>query len=210
MTDIQLKFWAQNEVQRHNYATEAQAASELQETRRHNVVTETETTRHNRVSEIQVDRQIVETQRHNRVTEDETTRHNLQQETLGFQSLNETRRHNRAYESETARHNRATESATSRQIAVSERQASASERQAAVAERNVSVSEDRAQYQNRKDLSSVGQNQASTQKTYKETSWIDRMNESNLSVNRSRVVGNYAGAFKDGTTAIKNVAGILK
>lgn len=105
MTDIQVKFWANNENVRHNQATEY-------ETNRHNVATENqaanelqETVRSHKMNELLTHQQNLETQRHNAATE-----------LLGIQTLGETIRHNKLNEGialfqaqETYRHNVATE-----------------------------------------------------------------------------------------------------
>lgn len=77
----------------------------LQESKRHNVVTETETNRHNVATEnIDLGR-LQETTRHNLATEGETNRHNVRTEgqtdvNLGLQqgTLSEVQRHNLASE----------------------------------------------------------------------------------------------------------------
>lgn len=78
----------------------------LQETGRHNRVTEAETERHNRRTEDIDLAKLSETTRHNMATEDisnrtlsETTRHNLAQESYNVNNLAETQRHNVATES---------------------------------------------------------------------------------------------------------------
>lgn len=123
MTQNQIAYWNMQEGRRHNVVTEG-------ETRRHNVVTEGETGRHNRATENIDISKLSETSRHNRVTEGqqaqvnrETARHNLATEYTNQYSASEGARHNRASEglgygnlAELQRHNLAAE-ATNQQNA---------------------------------------------------------------------------------------------
>lgn len=210
MTDIQLKFWAQNETQRHNYATEAQAASELNETRRHNIAGERETQRHNLRTELQTDSMLVENVRHNMATEHETTRHNEQMETIGFGNLNETRRHNMAGERETRRHNVISESNDRRRIAVAERANDISQQQADTARYNASTQSSRANAQNTKDYASASNIRSNTMKTDKEIDWMDTINRSTVNLNAAKTVNQYTGSIRNVTGAASDVARILK
>lgn len=137
MTEIQVKYWANQETQRHNEATEKQAAQELTETGRHNLATEStasrqvsENVRHNKVSEGQNLMSIKETSRHNLVTEsqgqqniNETVRHNKKSEQLTSKTIKETTRHNKATEKEATRHNSSTESLTAQSNKIAQQNA---------------------------------------------------------------------------------------
>lgn len=119
MTEIQVKYWANKESQRHNFATENQAAQELTESHRHNVTTEginqqqvSENVRHNKVGEAQNERSLNETKRHNIVGESqnlrnikETKRHNIAGEKLTARNIKEAVRHNKAGEALSAQSN---------------------------------------------------------------------------------------------------------
>lgn len=119
-TAIQVEYWKNQEIKRHNQAAESQAAKELAETARHNYRTEGQT-----------DVSQQEVARHNRTQESlgfgqlaETTRHNTVQESNDAQRNQEAIRHNKATESndaqrnlETIRHNKMTESLTGQQLA---------------------------------------------------------------------------------------------
>lgn len=76
MTDIQVRYWANQETGRHNLATEEQAQNELSETNRHNLVSEnvsrdtlTESKRHNVATESQAKATLKETTRSNKANE---------------------------------------------------------------------------------------------------------------------------------------------
>lgn len=91
MTDIQIKYRGLEETKRHNLVTEGQESSRIAETMRHNLVSEGETNRHNLATE-------QENVRHNKVGEDiamknyyETQRHNLVGESIE-KELNETKK----------------------------------------------------------------------------------------------------------------------
>lgn len=75
MTLIQNEYWKRKESERSNRANEDIKRSEIAETRRHNVSSETETSRHNVATE-------GETNRHNLATEGETNRSNLASEAI--------------------------------------------------------------------------------------------------------------------------------
>lgn len=119
-TTIQVEYWKNQEIKRHNQAAENQAAKELAETARHNYRTEGQTD----VSQHEISR-------HNRAQESigfgqlaETTRHNTVQEGNEAQRNQESIRHNMMMESndaqrnaETVRHNQMTESLSSEQLA---------------------------------------------------------------------------------------------
>lgn len=126
MTDIQVRYWANRETQRHNVATEKQAANELDETVRHNVRSEdinqqqvSENVRHNKVNEGQ-----------NLLSLKETKRHNLVGENQGQQNINEAVRHNKRTErteigklKEGVRHNKAGERLTAQSNAIAQQNA---------------------------------------------------------------------------------------
>lgn len=117
MTTNQINYWNLQENKRHNVVTEG-------ETNRHNVATETETNRHNLATEAvdlgklnesirhnQRTEQIsaatlAETNRHNVVSEGEANRHNVQTERLDSVDLNI----KQDQLGETQRHNQQTES----------------------------------------------------------------------------------------------------
>lgn len=119
MTDIQVRYWANRETQRHNVATENQAAQELTESQRHNMAAEninqqqvSENVRHNKVGEAQNQRSINETIRHNIVGESqnrlnlkENKRHNKAGEKLTARNIREASRHNKASEALSAQSN---------------------------------------------------------------------------------------------------------
>lgn len=119
-TAIQVEYWKNQEIKRHNQAAENQAAKELAETARHNFRTEGQT-----------DVSQQEIARHNRTQEGlgfgqlaETTRHNTVQESNDAQKNQETIRHNKMTESndaqrnlEAIRHNKMTEALSSDQLA---------------------------------------------------------------------------------------------
>lgn len=92
MTHNQIEYWNLQENKRHNLASES-------ETARHNVSTEGETNRHNLVTESTEIGKLGETIRHNVATEQESARHNRETENIGYGQLNETVRHNLASES---------------------------------------------------------------------------------------------------------------
>lgn len=105
MTTNQINYWNLQESRRHNVVSEG-------ETQRHNVVTETETNRHNVATEAIDISKLQETHRHNVVTEGqqdraldiqesgvrETQRHNQATENIDIGKLMETTRHNQAQE----------------------------------------------------------------------------------------------------------------
>lgn len=120
MTKNQIDYWNLQETKRHNSVTEGETGrhnlAAEGETSRHNVVTERETERSNRAREGIDLGKLNESVRHNKVTESETNRHNVATEGIDLGKLNETQRHNQASErisggqlSETVRHNIATE-----------------------------------------------------------------------------------------------------
>lgn len=91
MTDIQIRYHTLQETKRHNLVSEEQEGSRIAETGRHNLVTEHESNRHNLATER-------ENVRHNKVGEDiamknlfETQRHNLVGESIE-KELNETKK----------------------------------------------------------------------------------------------------------------------
>lgn len=126
MTDIQVRYWTNKESQRHNIATENQAANELNETVRHNLSSEninqqqvSENVRHNKVNEGQ-----------NLLSLQETKRHNLVGESQGQQNINEAVRHNKRTErteirklKENTRHNKAGERLTAQSNAIAQQNA---------------------------------------------------------------------------------------
>lgn len=91
MTDIQVKYWANQETKRSNLAQET-------ETKRHNLAYEGETKRHNVAQEQLGINTLGETIRHNKVTESETKRHNSEGERIAWSTLGETVRHNKQQE----------------------------------------------------------------------------------------------------------------
>ena len=117
MTHNQIEYWNLQETKRHNVVGET-------ETQRHNVAGETETNRHNVATEAVDIGRLNETVRHNTVTERESERHNRESENIGYGQLNESIRHNTVTEGiqrmdaqtradqlqETIRHNKAAES----------------------------------------------------------------------------------------------------
>lgn len=110
MLATQVSYWQIQETKRHNLATESQARRELIETKRHNLAGEDETRRHNFAWE-------AENQRHNIAAESENQRHNINAEDIERARLAENKRHNIASEgidwarvNESVRHNRADES----------------------------------------------------------------------------------------------------
>lgn len=125
MTHNQIEYWNLQESKRHNVVTEA-------ETGRHNVATENETQRHNVETEEFNISQLQETQRHNISTEAETNRHNIATEANESAKLSEMNRHNVATENlsaqdlsiradqlaETKRHNQASEQLQSQSNAI--------------------------------------------------------------------------------------------
>lgn len=116
MTRNQIEYWNLQETGRHNAVTE-------RETERHNRVGETETNRHNVMTENIDIGKLNESIRHNKQTESlgwanlsETNRHNVATEDLGWANLGETSRHNQTQEgidmsrwNEVKRHNQAQE-----------------------------------------------------------------------------------------------------
>lgn len=88
----------EDETKRSNLAGEALRRSEIEETSRHNLVTEKETERSNREREM-------ETKRSNLARELETSKHNRAQEGIGYANVNL----GFAQAAENAAHNRATE-----------------------------------------------------------------------------------------------------
>lgn len=94
MLPAQVSYWTLQENKRHNLVTEDLGFKNLNETIRHNTVSETETHRHN-----------VETEKLGWFNADESRRHNLATEQvaienvgLGYANLSESVRHNRASE----------------------------------------------------------------------------------------------------------------
>lgn len=93
MTSNQIAYWNLQESKRHNVMSE-------NETQRHNVVTENETGRHNWVTEQISISNLNESVRHNKATEYETNRHNVATEQLGSRTQTEVERHNRVTEAQ--------------------------------------------------------------------------------------------------------------
>lgn len=93
MTNNQVQYWALRESARHNQEVEAQGRASIQETVRHNLVSEDQQWTSLNISE----RNLVETMRHNLVAEDqqqqsinESVRHNKQSEAIGFGQIRAT------------------------------------------------------------------------------------------------------------------------
>lgn len=114
MTEIQVKYWANKEIERSNKARET-------ETHRANLAGERETYRHNVAGENVASATLGESIRHNKRTEEltasqvqEQRRSNLANEGIRLATVNETIRSNKAKEAETKRSNLAKESETHR------------------------------------------------------------------------------------------------
>lgn len=114
MTDIQVKYWANKELERSNKAREA-------ETNRANLASERENYRHNVATERVASDSLQESIRHNTRTEELTAtqiqeqhRSNVANEGIKLATLQETIRSNKAKEAETHRSNVAREYETHR------------------------------------------------------------------------------------------------
>lgn len=117
LTQNQIAYWnlqetkrANSETNRHNVATENETARHNLAGEQFNISNLNESIRHNKVTE-------TETNRHNVVTENETNRHNVAGEQFNIAQLQEQQRHNIAGEqfnisqlAETTRHNKWNES----------------------------------------------------------------------------------------------------
>lgn len=91
MTRNQIDYWTLQETKRHNQVSE-------QESVRHNRADEGETQRSHRANEELGRNNLLELSRHNQSVENETNRHNVAMESVEQGKLSETTRHNKATE----------------------------------------------------------------------------------------------------------------
>lgn len=109
MTRNQIAYQQNLETQRSNLANESLRYKELQETGRHNVVTEAESERSNRARENETNRHNVQSEMLGMTQALEAQRHNIASEGISLSQVAETRRSNQAREYETYRSNVANE-----------------------------------------------------------------------------------------------------
>lgn len=121
MTDIQVRYWDYKENQRHNQAVEG------------------ETYRHNSATEVQAANELIEVNRHNVVSEQETNRHNVVTETETHRHNSATEQQEKNELKETKRHNKVQESIGKRQASASEIQARAATSQASTARKRANT-----------------------------------------------------------------------
>lgn len=107
MTQTQVGYWQNVESNRHNVASEFQAANELAEKHRSNLMNEgltastiNENVRHNKKTEGIEKSKVKETTRHNKTGEKETVRHNVTSEDLTKRSQDITKVLNEAIQAE--------------------------------------------------------------------------------------------------------------
>jgi len=93
MLPMQVQYWNLQEAKRHNLVSERQTDDYNREVKRHNVVGEQETHRHNVAGEQLGWANLAETTRHNKASESigwstlqETSRHNMSQESIARES----------------------------------------------------------------------------------------------------------------------------